>query len=601
MKEFFRSFFACLLALFLTVAMTGLFVLVLFGMLAAAGTPVANVPAGSVLVFDMSANIADAPSQGSSDELVAELTGGGGPRRLELRKVVDAIDAAATDERIKAIYLEGSFEPTNYGSGYGALLEVRAALERFRTSGKPVIAYLVAPSTREFLVASAASKVVLNPLGMVATPGLSAEVVYWGGMFKKYGIEVQVAKAGKYKSAGESFSQEHMSDAEREQLSEILKDVWGDYVGAVATARKLAPEALQTLVDTEALISAEKARESGLVDELADFSAVLDELKAITGQTKPGRTFTQVSLASYVTSRAPAPGSKSSGPEIAVVYAEGVIVDGEGSPQQVGGDRLARELRKLRTNDNVKAVVLRVNSPGGSAIASEVIRAELKLLAEQKPLVVSMGTVAASGGYWIATVGNRVFAQSNTITGSIGVIAIIPNISGLADRFAINVEGVKTGAHADIFSLMQPRSAESMQVIQRSVDNIYTKFLDRVVEARKLDRAVVEGLAEGRVWSGADALTHGLVDEIGGLREAIKAAAAEAQLDAYRVTDYPSARTFIEALMERLSNPGGTPLAARSGPAGEIRRIVADGLQLSGLLNDPTGVYALMPELITIK
>jgi protease-4 len=601
MKDFFRSFFACMLALFITAAMAGVFVLVLFGMLAAAGAPTANVPSGSVLVFDMSANIADAPSQGSSDELVAEITGGGGPRRLELRKVIDAIDAAATDERIKAIFLEGSFSPSNYGSGYGALLEVRAALERFRTSGKPVIAYLVAPSTREFLIATTASKVVLNPLGMVATPGLSAEVIYWGGMFKKYGIHVDVAKAGKYKSAGESYSQEHMSEAEREQITEILRDVWSDYIAAVAKARQLTPEALQALIDTEALISAEKAKETGLVDELADFSVVLDELKAITGQTKPGRSFTQVSLPAYITSRAPAPGSTPSGPEIAVVYAEGVIVDGEGSPEQVGGDRLARELRKLRSNDRVKAVVLRVNSPGGSAIASEVIRAELKLLAEKKPLVISMGTVAASGGYWISTVGSRVFAQSNTITGSIGVIAIIPNISELAGRFGLNVEGVKTGAQADIFSLMQPRSAESMQVIQRSVDNIYAKFLDRVVEARKLDRSVVEGLAEGRVWSGADALSHGLVDEIGGLRDAIKAAATEAQLDAYRVTDYPAAKTFIEALMERLSHPGGTPLAAQAVPAGEIRRLVTDGLHLADMLNDPSGVYALMPGMIEIK
>jgi len=600
MKEFFRSFFACVLALFLTAALAGVFVLVFFGMLAAAGTPTASVPSGSVLVFDMSANIADAPSQGSSDELVAELMGGSGPRRLELRKVVDAIDAAATDDRIKAIFLEGSFQPSNYGTGFGALLEVRAALERFRISGKPVIAYLVVPSTREFLVASSASKVVLNPLGMVATPGLSAEVIYWGGMFKKYGIDVDVAKAGKFKSAGESYTEEHMSEAEREQLTEILNDIWGDYIAAVSKARTVTPEALQALIDTEALISADKAKEAGLVDELADFSVVLDELKAITGQTKPSRSFTQVSLPSYITSRAPAPGSNPSGPEIAVVYAEGVIVDGEGSPEQVGGDRLARELRKLRTNDNVKAVVLRVNSPGGSAIASEVIRAELKLLHEKKPLVISMGTVAASGGYWIATVGDRVFAQSNTITGSIGVVAIIPNISGLAGRFALNVDGVKTGAHADIFSLMQPRSPESLAVIQRSVDNIYTRFLDRVVEARGLERSVVEGLAEGRIWSGSDALAHGLVDEIGGLREAIKAAATEAQLDAYRVTDYPASKTFLEVLMERLSQPGGTPLAAR-GPAGEIRRMVADGLQLSGLLSDPAGVYALMPEMIAIK
>ena len=600
MKEFFRSFFACLLALFFAGAMAGVFMLVVFAMLAAAGTPTATVPQGAVLVFDMSANITDAPSQGSSDELISEITGGSAPRRLELRKVLDAIEAAATDDRIKAIYLEGTFAPSNYGSGYGALMEVRTALEHFRASGKPVIAYLVAPSTREFLIASTASKLVLNPLGMVATPGISAEVLYWGGFFKRYGVDVQVAKAGRYKSAGETFSQEHMSPAEREQLTEILADVWGDYIASVSKARNMAPEALQALIDAEAIIPAEKAKEAGLVDELADFTDVLDHLKAIAGETRPGRTFPQISISAYITSREPNRAAPVTGPQVAVVYAEGVIVDGEGAPNQVGGDRLAREIRKLRQDNNVKAVVLRVNSPGGSAIASEVIRSELKLLHERKPLVISMGTVAASGGYWIATVGDRVFAQSNTITGSIGVLAVIPNLNGLAGRFDINVEGVKTAKHADIFSLMQPRDPESMALIQGMVDNIYGKFLDRVIEARKLDRSVVEGLAEGRVWSGTDAVAHGLVDELGGLREAVRAAAAQAQLDSYRVTDHPASKTFIEALMERLGEAGGTPLATR-GPAGEVRRLVSDGLQLSGLLSDPTGVYAIMPEMITLK
>ena len=600
MKEFFRSFFACLLALFFAAAMCGVFMLVVFAVIAAAGAPGATVPQKAVLVFDMSANIADSPAQGSSDQLIAEITGSGGPQRLELRKVLDAIEAAATDDRIKAIYLEGSFMPMNYGSGYGALLEVRTALEHFRASGKPVIAYLVAPSTREFLVASTASKIVLNPLGMVATPGLSAEVLYWGGFFKRYGVDVQVAKAGRYKSAGESFTQDHMSAPEREQLTEILSDVWGDYIGAVSKSRKMTPEALQALIDTEALISAERAKETGLVDELADFGTVLAELKAIAGQTKPDRHLPQVTLSSYITSREPQPGAQATGPEVAVIYAEGVIVDGEGSPDQVGSDRLAREIRKLEHNDNVKAVVLRVNSPGGSAIASEAIRAELKRLHERKPLVISMGTVAASGGYWISTVGDRVFAQSNTITGSIGVIALIPNLNAFAGRFSINVEGVKTAEHADILSLMQPRSPETLQVIQRSVDSIYTKFIDRVVEARHMERATVENLAEGRVWSGADALTHGLVDELGGLREAIRAAAAEAQLDSYRVTDHPPAKSFIQALIERMSEGGVTPVAAR-GPAGELRRMVAEGIEFSSLLSDPTGIYAVMPEWILIK
>jgi len=601
MKDFFKMMFACLAAFCVAGLAMMFFCLLLAGIFAAAvgGEAKPVVHRDSVMVLDLSVNIADAPPSGAGEEVIAQLLGSGGPQRLQLRKVVDAIDAAAYDSRIRGLFLEGSFSPMNFGSGYAALLEVRAALERFRETGKPVIAYLVGPSTRDYLVASAASEIIINPLGMLATPGLSAEVMYLGGTFEKFGIGVQVAKAGKYKSAGEAFSQRHMSDAEREQLGALLADVWGQFIEPVSKSRGISPEALQELIDNEGVISAELALKAGLVDEIKDFPEVLDELKELTGERRDAATFTQIALPSYIAqrgSRASAIGSK---PRIAVVYAEGEIVDGEGSPDNVGGDRFARELREIRRDDKVKAVVLRVNSPGGSAIASEVIRRELVLLHAQKPLVVSMGTVAASGGYWISTDCDHIFAQPNTITGSIGVVAILPNFEGLAQKIELNVESLKTGRNADVFSIAKARSPEAMGVLQKLVDETYVKFIDRVSAGRELDRDTVEAIAGGRVWSGEDAFERGLVDELGGLREAISHAASLAGIEEFTVVDHPPARTFLEEVLEKLERTAN-PVAGR-GPAADLRRFLSGSLRRLEMLNDPNGIYAIMPVSIEIN
>ncbi len=600
MKDFFKMMFACLVAFVAAGAAMMFFCLVLIGIFAAAAGGGARpaVHDHSIMVVDLSVNIADAPPSGGSEEFIAEILGSSGPQRLQLRKVVAAIDAAATDNRIRGMFLQGTFSPVALGSGYAALLEVRAAIERFRDTGKPVVAYLVGPSTRDYLVASAASRIVINPLGMLATPGLSAEVMYLGGTFEKFGIGVQIAKAGKYKSAGEAFSQREMSPAEREQMTALLADVWAEFIEPVSKSRGIAPQELQALIDNEGIITAERALATGLVDEIKDFSDVLVELKEMTGRKAGEGAFTQVALPLYIAERFPAKAGPGPKDRIAVVYAEGTIVDGEGGPNNVGGDRLARELRKIRRDDKVKAVVLRVNSPGGSAVASEVIRQELVLLHAAKPLVVSMGTVAASGGYWISTDCDRIFAQPNTITGSIGVIAILPNLQGLVQKLELNVETINTGRNADLFSIVKPRTPEAMGVIQKLVDETYVKFIDRVVAGRELDREAVEAVAGGRVWSGADALERGLVDELGGLKQAIAHAADLADLEDYTVVDHPAARTFLEQVLEKLERTAN-PVASR-GPAAELRRLVGAGLRNLEALNDPTGVYAIMPVSVEI-
>lgn len=599
MKDFFKMLGACLLALF--VAGMGMFVLFLgfIGIVAASTEPAPKVEKNAMLVFDLSANITDSPVSESGEQLIAEALGSGGPPRLQLRKIVAAIDAAATDNRIKGLYLHGSVLPQDLGSGYAAILDVRAAVERFRAAGKPVTAYLVAPNTRDFLLASTADRVVMNPMGMMMMPGLAAEVMYFGGTFEKYGIGVQVARAGQYKSAGEAFVLDHMSPEEREQLTALLDDIWAEIIVRISRSRSLEDGVLQGLIDREALISAQDALEAGLIDETRDFSELLGDLKAMTGEGESDRTFKQVAIADYIKATGPLPGVSVRGPKIAVVYAEGEIVDGEGSTGTVGGDRLARELRSVRADDEVKAVVLRVNSPGGSAIASDVIRRELTMLRSEKPLVVSMGTVAASGGYWISAGSDRIFAQPNTITGSIGVIAMIPNVQGLTQKVALNVETVQTGRNADIFSLMKPRDEEAMAIIQERIGEVYGQFLDLVAAGRKMDRTAVAAIAGGRVWSGADAVENGLVDELGSLKNAVEYAASLAQIEKYSVIDHPTAESFLEQLQKMLEDKG-SPLASR-GPAGELRQYLSHAMGRLELLNDPQGVYALMPQIIELN
>lgn len=603
MKEFFKMMFACLAALVLAGGAMLFFTLVILGGLAAAasGDPTALVPRDAFLVMDVSTNIIDAPGGDPTEALLSGALGEYAPPRLQLRKVIAALDRAADDDRIQGLLLHGTFEAAGLGTGYGALLEVRTALERFRAAGKPVIAYLVTPSTRDYMVASTADRVILHPMGRLVMPGLNAEVIYWGGLFARYGVGVQVARAGEFKSGAETFVRENMSENERSQLTELLDDIWAEFLASVSRSRNLDEGVLQRVIDEQGLIAAEDAKAAGLVDELRVFSDVLDELRAKTGVDDPTKPFKQVSLARYIAAHDLQVGRRPVQDHVAVVYAEGEIIDGEGAPGMVGGDRLARELRKLRHDEKVKAVVLRINSPGGSAIASEVIRSELVLLNEAKPVVVSMGSFAASGGYWIATAGDRIFAEPTTVTGSIGVYAVLPNIEGLTERFGVNIEGVKTGRHADVFSIARPRSPETMQVVQAAIDATYEAFITRVAEGRNMDRAEVERVAQGHVWSGSDALRHGLVDEIGGLDRAIENAASMAHLEEYSVIDYPEAKDFLTRLLEQLSGYR-PPLAARHrGAAGEMHRWLEQVEALANTFHDRSGIYARLPMFLRIN
>ncbi|MBL9215517.1 MAG: signal peptide peptidase SppA [Opitutaceae bacterium] len=608
MKNFVTSFFAALTALIVFCVGGSLLFFLLLGAMVALGEkkPVA-VTADSYLVFDLSANIQDSPSQAEGLDEFIEALGGEGRHVLQLREVTRALQAAARDDAIKGVFLTGSFHAQGYGSGFAALHEVRDALESFRASGKPVKAYLNFAGTRDYYVASAASEIVLDPYGLIVMPGLASQPMFFAGAFEKFGIGVQVTRVGKYKSAVEPFTRRDMSPESRAQTKQLLDDVWQSLASAMEESRRLPAGALQRAADEHGLIRAEDARRLKLVDRVAYLDEVLEELKAATGR-RGSQAFKQVALKDYarlvsghgaVAKRVNegkldlASGGRG---RVAVVYAEGEIVDGTGSEEGVVyGAQTARLLRRIRQDDGVKAVVLRVNSPGGSVTASEEILRELRLIQKEKPVVVSMGTVAASGGYWIATAADRIYAEPTTITGSIGVFGLFVNFQGLAnDKLGLTFDTVKTGRFADATTVVRPKTEAELALFQGMVDWVYDQFLTKVSESRKLDRAVVEEIAQGRVWSGVEARKLGLVDELGGLAEAVRHAADQAELgDNFRVAEFPQRKQFAEVIAEALE--GRRREQSRTGAIGVLVEEVARELGVLARLNDPRGLYARLP------
>jgi protease-4 len=598
MKNFITSMLGALVALIVFSAGAVLLFIGLIGAMVAMGqkNKAPEVADGSYLVFDLSTNITDAPPPIDLGDL-----SGGRTDVQQMRSITRALRHAAADTKIRGVLLLGNLSPTGLGTGYAALREVRAALSDFRASGKPVVAYLDYATTRDYYLASAANQVVIDPYGEIIMPGLASEPWFVGGAFEKYGIGIQVARVGKYKSYAESFTRTDMSPEAREELQKLLDDIWGTLVADMAKSRGLTASAIQATVDKEGLIKASVALDAGLVDKVAYRDEIIDKLKRDTGVTSPTESFKQVQLGYYAKNSLSKPSF--GGGEVAVVYAEGDIVEGEGDQGDIGGAKFAREVRRLREDSSVKAIVLRVNSPGGSATAAETIQRELRLARKVKPVIVSMGSYAASGGYWISIFGDRIFAEPDTVTGSIGVFGIIPNIQKIANDHGVTFDSVKTGKFADgLLTIARPRTDEEMAVFQKGVDWIYSQFVAKVAEGRKLSISRVEEIAQGRVWSGADAKRIGLVDEIGGLDAAIKYAAKQADLgDHYRIVEYPKSKNLSEAIAEFLGKYAPVSLSVR--PTG-LLGVVADRIEAEfawmRTLNDPQGVYARMPVELVI-
>ena len=636
MKQFLTAIAANLLTIAICVVGG---ILLIVGIAASAGSkdPV-KVADGSVLVIDLGQAFSDRPAETKAGSFLDDALAAGRGGAISLRAATIALKAAADDDRISGILLRGTISADGYASGFAALRELRSAIASFRRSKKPVHAYLVNPDTRDYYLASAASVVTIDPFGSLAMPGLASEQVFFTGMFEKYGIGMQVSRVGRFKAAVEPFTRTDMSPENRLQTESYLGDLWSEVKRGVAQSRGVDTTALQTIVDAQGIILPADAKAAKLVDRVAYFDDVLDDLQklasaagAANGDKPSAKDSTraaemnalldrpalpQITLAAYAPIAVAKDRSFSASQTIAVVYAEGDIVDGEGGDGMIGGTALSRELRRVRNDGKVKAVVLRVNSPGGSAIASEQIQRELSLIAKKKPIVVSMGTVAASGGYWISTAATRVFAQPNTITGSIGVFSLVPNIKVLANRNGVTFDTVKTGRYADLFSIARPRTEAELAVLQRGTDAVYEAFITRVSTARKLTPDSVRAIAEGRVWSGEDAMRIGLVDSIGGLDAALKSAATLAKITGdYDVREYPRVKSATEKLTELLdnkpapvaaaisaaTNPGASALLSGRGAASSLARDITHELDVLLRYNDPRGVYARLPFVLRIR
>ncbi|MBQ7062566.1 MAG: signal peptide peptidase SppA [Bacteroidales bacterium] len=456
-----------------------------------------------------------------------------------------AIGQAADDPKIKGICLNFGMQ---YPHSWGRSEELRQALTRFCESDKPVLAYAEQYTQQGYFVASVADSVYLNPTGMLEFRGLGAEALFYKEMLDRLGVKLTLVrpKSNDYKTAGEAYTMNHMSDANRRQVREYLCSIWDYVTEQVAEARDIASDTLNRLADNLDALLPDDALKTGMVDRLCFEKDMKYTIKHVLGASHT------VKLKDYVGSLRPQSNSKN---RIAVLYAEGTVQTGTGFQQAVYSDKLVKDLCTAAHDDNVKAIVLRVNSPGGAVIASESITNAVRHAKAKKPLVVSMGDVAASAGYEMSCYADYIVAQPTTITGSIGVFATLPEVGGTLRKYlGITTDTVCTNRNSTALSILRPLSPRALELTQRSVEEFYTTFVGRVAEARGLDSAFVDSVARGRVWTGSDALRLGLVDALGGLDDAVQVAAERAGVSDYQVVDYPANKDFLSELKERKDN-----------------------------------------------
>ena len=509
-----------------------------------------------------------------------------------LNVILRNIEYAKTDKNIKGIYLDLSVIPTSLAT----LQEIRAKLEEFKKSGKFVVCYGETYSQSAYYVASIADKIWLNPEGVLDLHGMSSQIMFYKNLFEKLDIEMQIVRGpnNRFKSAVEPYFLDKMSEANREQMDKLLGTMWGQLLQGISQNRNISVDQLQQIADSLELMSdAQKAFEYGLVDQLYYKDQVIDELKKLTGSdTKVNAIGNDDYAKSYKI-------KDSKKDEVAVIYASGQIYDGSGNEEEdIYSEDLTKTIRKAREDKNIKAVVLRVNSPGGSAMASAIIGRELDLTKEVKPLIISMGNYAASGGYWISAKGDYIFADPTTLTGSIGVFGTIPNFQGFFNnKLGLTFDVAKTNENADIGSITQPLTEFQYAKYQESVVDIYDKFTKRVAEGRGLSQSYVDSIGQGRVWAGADAIEIGLVDQLGTMEDAIAYAAAKANLGSdYKVTELPEEKDFFERLMESITKPEELEIAMK-----QKLGVYYNYIQGLENLQKSTGIQARMPFDLVIE
>ncbi len=507
-----------------------------------------------------------------------------------LNEILMNIKKAAADDKIKGILIENGIRP----SGWATTGELRDALKKFRESGKFVIAYSDYILLQEgYYLSTAAGKIYVNPSSTVDFKGLSGEVMFYKKALEKLGVEVQVIRHGKFKGAVEPYILDQLSKENREQIKSYVGSIWSHIVGNISEARGIAPEKLNLLADNLTGYLASGAYENGLVDGLIYRDALIDTLKILSGLTTDDK-IALVPMHRYTK----VPDSKkmvSSKNKIAVIYASGTIAMGKGNENNIGGDAFGEIIRKERKDSSVKAIVLRVNSPGGNATASDIMWRELELAAKVKPVVVSMGNYAASGGYYIAAPGTKIFASPTTITGSIGVFGLIPNAGKLMNqKLGISIETVNTNENSDFPSIYRPMEIYEKEVMQKSIEKVYSDFVSKVSSGRKMTSAAVDSIGQGRVWSGSEAIKLGLVDEMGGLRAAIEEAAKLAGLETYSLREFPIAEDPFFRILSQLS--GEARMRILRNELGEYKKYFDEVREIKNL----SGIQARLPYFIEV-
>jgi protease-4 len=554
MRQFFKFLFASMLGFVLG---SILLFFILIGMISAAvnsfdDEKVTEVKSNSMLFLDFEKPIVDRASKNPFENInfnsfESEPSAG-------LNTILENLRKAKTDKNIKGIYMELS----TINTGIATVEEIRNALIDFKKSGKTIISYSEVYTQKSYYLASVADKIYMNPQGAMELKGLGAEIMFYKGLLDKIEVETQVIRHGRFKSAVEPFILDKMSNDNRLQTRGFMQSIWNFMLNNIATSRKLSFEELNTLANNFSIREPEDAIKYKLVDKLVYKDEVLEELKTLTGITKKDENPQLITLSKY--SKSPSSEKKSlKDDQIAIIYASGEIESGEGGSDKIGSETVSKAIREARLNDKIKAIVLRVNSPGGSALASEVIWREAELANKVKPVVVSMGDVAASGGYYISAASRKIFASPNTITGSIGVFGLIFNAQKmLNNKLGITFDTVKTNRLSDFGSMTRPLTAEEKQIFQQGVEKVYDTFTKRVANGRKMEQANVDSIGQGRVWSGVEAKNIGLVDEFGGLNDAIAAAAKMANLSKYRTVELPKQKDPFKEILAELGNEAET-------------------------------------------
>lgn len=584
MKQFFGAFFGSIVGLVLA---TILALIIVIAVVKSSFSDLRKeeeekeVKKGTVLKIVLDGPLTDRQTLNPFEEF-GNLAPLGEEKGMGLNVLIKKIKEAKADENISGIYL-GFKEPE---AGFAALEELREVLLDFKKSGKFIYSYAEYYTQKQYYLASVSDKIAINPQGMFDWKGLHMNLMFFKQTFQKLDVDVQVFRHGKFKSAVEPFLLDKMSEANRLQSESFLNSIWNIMLVNIAKERKLTVEELNTMANQLSILQPSDAL-GKFVDVLAYEDEVLDELKTKTGLKQKDKV-AFVNVAEYKSPRKAK--TKTKLPKVAVVYAIGGIGSGEGDDEEIGSERLAKAIREARLDTTIKALVLRVNSPGGSALASEVIWREMNLCKKAKPTVVSMGNVAASGGYYISCAADRIFAQPNTITGSIGVFGLLPSFKRmLENKLGITLDTVNTNAYSDVASGLRPLTQKEINYIQSSVEKVYDTFTLRVAEGRGMSQSDVDSIGQGRVWSGVEALRIKLVDELGGLEDAIAYASKKAQIKDYKIHELPKQSNPLDAFMGKKETEMETRLLQKN--LGSTYKFLKQLQNLSNL----KGVQARLP------